>query len=702
MKKFLFTSLAVIFSLMYVHAQTDTTEVNMFELSLEELMQVNVITASKKAESWFEAPLSTSVLTKAEIRNSGANTIPEALRLLPGVIVREQTNGIYSVHLRGYDFIPPRNSLSYTANHTTLVMIDNRVVFRDFQGGTYWESLPVDLNDVEKIEVIRGPSSALYGPNAVSGVINIITQRAEKEGFSFETDAQAGNFGSLITNGNVHYRKQDLKATVSANFQERERYQSSYYSFFSDEYVDDPATITSLFGQPNVFEATAGERYPTPANAMEKMGVNAFINYELNDRVSFDVSAGLQESEVQKIYVDVIHTPFTTEKSETQYVNFSADVYGFNVQASYLDGYQNTLGVLGWEYDFTNLDLNLEYNWQVNDNISIRPGISQRNVVFDDEVGVENTGQGLINGRHELTTTSFSLRNDFRLWDKLRLIAALRLDSYNYPADNYFAYQLAAVYSPNDEHLLRFVASRANKGSNIIDTYIDFNYLNFNIYKGSKELNLMTTDMYEIGYRAKITRNLQVDIEMFYSIGRDFSNTTVQDSTVVSAESPFGVTNYFHAQNLSVEPQQTGVTLALNYGSSDKFLLKPFVTYQKTMLNNYDYYVTSNLQDSLIDVENEWTPAFFGGFYANYRPVRKLNVNVNAYFFDKQTLYYIYEASDEIDPQIILNAKVSYFPFPKLSLYFNIRNLNMSGSNNQFAFADEIKPLYLFGLHLNL
>ena len=159
-------------------AQQDTVSTDdLLMMSFADLMDVQIESASKKKESLFDAPLSTTVLTAMGIENSGATSIPELLRLVPGLIVREKTNGNYDVHIRGNDNI--QSGVVNSTNTKTLVMIDNRIVYNYFQGGTFWETLPISVDDIEKIELIRGPASALFGPNAVTGVINIITKKAE-------------------------------------------------------------------------------------------------------------------------------------------------------------------------------------------------------------------------------------------------------------------------------------------------------------------------------------------------------------------------------------------------------------------------------------------------------------------------------------------------------------------------------------------
>ena len=112
------------------------------------------------------------------------------------MIVREQSNGNYDIYLRGMDNVPPNAPFEGNST-TTLVMIDNRPIYSYLKGGTFWETFPVDINDVEKIEVIRGPAAALYGPNAVNGVINIITRPTKRWFVSSSENQQQGSHKHL-------------------------------------------------------------------------------------------------------------------------------------------------------------------------------------------------------------------------------------------------------------------------------------------------------------------------------------------------------------------------------------------------------------------------------------------------------------------------------------------------------------------------
>ena len=130
------------------HAQESKSQVvdSIYSLSLSDLMNIPIQSASKKKESSFDAPLSSYSITKSDIDKSGVTNIMEALRLAPGVIVRELTNGEYDIHIRGMENLNRTNGDFYKSNAYTLVMIDNRPVFNHSQkvfcGFVEFEKLP--------------------------------------------------------------------------------------------------------------------------------------------------------------------------------------------------------------------------------------------------------------------------------------------------------------------------------------------------------------------------------------------------------------------------------------------------------------------------------------------------------------------------------------------------------------------------------
>ncbi|MCP3145104.1 TonB-dependent receptor domain-containing protein [Pyxidicoccus xibeiensis] len=162
-----------------------------------------VVTASRRAQSSLEAPNATTVITSEDIRLSGATSLPELLRRVPGADVMALGVGSANVSLRGFN--------QRIANKV-LVLVDGRTEYQDFLGLTLWSSIPIGLEEIERIEVIRGPGSALYGANAMLGVINIITQapgsgpRARFSATGGTGNTVAGSFLSHGSSGAMRYR----------------------------------------------------------------------------------------------------------------------------------------------------------------------------------------------------------------------------------------------------------------------------------------------------------------------------------------------------------------------------------------------------------------------------------------------------------------------------------------------------------------
>lgn len=139
------------------------------DLPLEELLQAQVETASRKTQRVQDVPAAVQVIGREDIERSGVNSLPEALRLVPGVQVARLSNNRWAVSARGFN--------GRFANKL-LVLMDGRSIYSPLFGGVLWEMEDTLLEDVERIEVIRGPQAALWGANAVNGVINIITRHS--------------------------------------------------------------------------------------------------------------------------------------------------------------------------------------------------------------------------------------------------------------------------------------------------------------------------------------------------------------------------------------------------------------------------------------------------------------------------------------------------------------------------------------------
>ncbi len=140
-------------------------------LSLEDLMNIEVTTVGRRPQPLSEAAAAAYVITSDEIRRSGATSVPDALRMVPGLQIAKLDANKWAISARGFN--------GRFANKL-LVLIDGRTVYTPLFSGVYWDAQDILLEDVDRIEVIRGPGATLWGTNAVNGVINIITKAASE------------------------------------------------------------------------------------------------------------------------------------------------------------------------------------------------------------------------------------------------------------------------------------------------------------------------------------------------------------------------------------------------------------------------------------------------------------------------------------------------------------------------------------------
>jgi iron complex outermembrane receptor protein len=205
-------------------------------MSFEELMTVEVTSVSRTEESLHEAAAAVAVVTPEIIRRSGATTLPDTLRLVPGIHVGEQTSSSWAVSSRGFSSI---------TSEKLLVLSDTRSIYTPLFSGVNWNVQDYLLEDIERVEVIRGPGAALWGSNAVNGVINITTLSA-RDTHGTHLEAGAGTFDRAWlearyggeTNGGVNFRVfgkyLDRDATLAPTFTTEDSWNLGHVGFRTD------------------------------------------------------------------------------------------------------------------------------------------------------------------------------------------------------------------------------------------------------------------------------------------------------------------------------------------------------------------------------------------------------------------------------------------------------------------------------------
>ncbi|MGQ1946752.1 TonB-dependent receptor plug domain-containing protein [Geofilum sp. OHC36d9] len=623
------------------------------------IMNKNMKSASKRSENAFDAPLSSSVLTKEEIFTFGATSIEEALRLIPGVIVREKTNGNFDIHIRGLDNIPQNNMLLYTENTNTLLMIDGRPVFNYAYGAIVWESLPIGFEDIERIEVVRGPASALYGPNAVNGVINIITSKTDDSSPLISGVVRGGTQETYT--GDIAFRKKwnkKISTAITSNFQHRNRNTDKIYLFDNEnglQYENESGetihtnggfytldqysrmkTVTAT-GVQTLIPVTqdVNDLFEDPELARENMGVNFYSEYTPNSDLSFTLSTGFQTSYVNSSPIIDLATSFTGRKSNTGYGNLQIQYHGLSTQINYMSGSQDfATGEVGFKGKMQQINASTEYNWQLK-SLNLRPGISYQSAALDDTPYLSAGQKGYLNGKKELNTFSASLRAEYLFLGKLRLVSALRAEKYNLPDKIYPSWQIAGTMPLGENQILRAVYSRANRSSFLINSRSNYlwnrnerglfpQYMHFD---GNENYKLMKIDMIELGYRIKPSKTLMIDLEIFGSESRDYGALLPEYSKLSLAEGmdadyataagyiqsilaggtlPDAYVNIKY-QNLPVDARQIGLTASIDWIISPKLVGKFHGTIQQTKLNDVMDHTISEITEAQL---NDAYPSF--------------------------------------------------------------------------------------------
>jgi len=197
----------------------DEVPPDLTELPIEDLMNIEITSVSKKQQKLSDAAAAVFVITQEDIRRSGATSIPEALRMAPGVEVARINANQWAITVRGFN--------SHFANKL-LVLIDGRSVYSPLFSGVFWDVQDTLLEDIDRIEVIRGPGASLWGANAVNGVINIITKHARD------------TLGGLISAGGGTEERGFGEIRYGGKFGE-ETYYRAYAKYFDRSHSLDPS-----------------------------------------------------------------------------------------------------------------------------------------------------------------------------------------------------------------------------------------------------------------------------------------------------------------------------------------------------------------------------------------------------------------------------------------------------------------------------
>ena len=474
--------------------------------------QETVVSASRRAQSTLEAPNATTVITGDEIRASGLTTLPDILRRVPGAEVMTMGPSSANVSFRGFN--------QRIANKV-VVLIDGRTASQDFLGVTLWSTLPVGLEEIERIEVIRGPGSALYGANAMLGVINIIT-RTPGSGPRAELNAVAGNGnfagGSFVASGGdvVRYR-------ASVGYQQADK--------FTRDYDENRPDVAPVMNEPNLSSRVAS------ANVTAVWAVNRDFGVALSGGIS----------------------------------RFYSEMYAIGLLRNFfLDG------VTGYaKADLTAGPVKLRFFWNHTDAVGgpqyepigqRRLGSTLSENVFDAEALFQKEFQ--LAGRHLVgagVSTRFKriawnylgdLRTEFhagafvqdewRIVRPLSLVASYRIDRHPLLDNGRPGYaqspRVSVIYSPAEGQALRASFATAFRQPTFLESYMNFRtpVPGINgasvLTQGNQSLKPERLLSFELGYRGELASlGLGFDVAAYWNIVSDLIGLSAVSSLPVGS-----------------------------------------------------------------------------------------------------------------------------------------------------------------------
>ncbi len=521
------------------------------DLGLEELMDVKVYSAAKKEQAMADTAAAAFVISQEDIRRSGATSIPDALRMAPGVQVAQINAHAWAITIRGFND---------RFSNKLLVLVDGRTVYSPLFSGTYWSAQDVVLEDIDRIEVIRGPGGTVWGANAVNGVINIRTKHSKKTQGGL-VSAQGGNYQS---GGSVRYGGELGK-------------DGTYRVYAKGKHNND---YLNSKGQDAHDQWNAGQG-----------GFRADYNLTGKDEVSF--SGDIQEMAGDETIG--LRSPVDSNMSQRNANATAKLTHKTEGGEWYLQSFYLTDQRRGYSLNqlIDTFDMEFQHNFQVDKRNALTWGLDYR--LVSDKLTDFN---GVSFNPDSRATQLFSalLQDQFSITDDLKLTVGSKVEHNDYSG---FEYQPNArlLWKLNENHSTWASVSRAVRTPSRSFHDIDINLYRtklpfppFNTMEGSivgdPGVKSEVVKAFEWGYRGQMSQNLSFDVAAFYNI---YDNLISTYSKVV--QSPGLIQNRSVMVN-GLEGETYGAELYANWKVTESWRLQPGYSWltvdTRTKSNNID------------------------------------------------------------------------------------------------------------------
>ena len=635
-------------------------------------MFMEVTSVSKKNERLSEAAAAIFVVTKEDIRRSGANHIAEVLRIVPGLNVAQLDANKWAISARGFNHL--------YANKL-LVLVDGRSVYSPLFSGVHWDAQDFVLEDIERIEVIRGPGATLWGANAVNGVINIITNNAN------ETQGSLISLmgGTHETIGSFRYGGKVNDVAYRAHFKGRKHPGNATTS--GDEADDDwdqlkagfrvdweGANNASWMIQSDYHNGNNGETLTVPQipnavwdptsstfeDEMKVKGSDILVRWSK----TFDTNSELSV----QLYYD------TTYRKEDIFEE-SHDTYDLEVQHRYIisDTHEFIWG-LGYRHIDSETEGSSTYSFSPADRTS-----ELWNIFIQDEI--------------ELVP------------DSVTVIAGAKLEHNDY-TNSEFQPNLRMIWLPSEKQTVWGAVSRAVRTPSLNDmdartaasafAFQFFNNQTFQMETSRNEIRIFGNPdfksekltAYELGYRNTPSESFSMDVTTFYHQYDDLIGATFETQYFETDPAPGHNVMPLRFTN-TIDGYSAGVELAVNWQPIRRWKLFAGHTYLDLELEN----------DSLSNIIEDESPEHQFNLRSYFDVTHDIQFDTHIYYVDQLDIRDAVDAQNQtVDGYVRLDARVGWRPTKTMSLDIGGRNLNDSQHAEfgtvPFVVATEVERSY--------
>ena len=437
-----------------------------------------VVTAARREQPLTKAPSAITVLTAEEIRQSGATTIPDLLRSVPGLDFSRVSASDVNITARG---------LNTRVANRMQVFLDGRSVYEDFFNLVFWHQLPISLEEIERIEIVKSPASALFGANAFSGVIHIITKSPEAlkgthisgTGGDFDT-----GIGNLIHAGVVN----KVGYKISLGYDRTNHFPNPLIGRTSDE------------------------------KGREDFRGNFLVEYKLSERSKVSLSGGIDsfDRDIDPGLVRDIDpgSGLVFAKGGLGFVKLNYSLADLKVQLVWnrLDTdlrsriFPQEGSVLADAYQ-----ADVQHSFTLGRNNILTGGASYRFNTFDSPL--------LIGKDREQHLFAVFLQDEWSPLEDLTLTLGVRVDTHPETGVN-VSPRGSVVYSPWQNHTFRISVGRAFRNPSILENFFNLGILTPLgpvMIRGNRDLDPEEITAYEVGYQAFLFKRFKARVDLFYN-----------------------------------------------------------------------------------------------------------------------------------------------------------------------------------------